>query len=84
VAQPIKNRKRSGDFSQGPKAVKKIRKMATPRIPDHLLQKKPFSGSEFTKNITEVKKNRLKNVDGPDSAKSSHELLNKNKVSQKK
>lgn len=57
----VKSRKRSGEFST---KSKKIRKTATPKIPDHLLNKKPFSGSsEFEKNINEIKKNRLKNVE---------------------
>lgn len=57
----IKSRKRSGEFQA---KTKKIRKTATPKIPDHLLNKKPFSGSsEFEKNINEIKKNRLKNVE---------------------
>lgn len=47
--------------------------MATPRIPAHLLQKKPFSGSEFSKNMSEMKKNKLKNVDAVDRVDSAEQ-----------
>ncbi|KAL0273353.1 UNVERIFIED_CONTAM: hypothetical protein PYX00_006042 [Menopon gallinae] len=57
----IKSRKRSGEFHH---KSKKNRKTATPKIPDHLIHRKPFSGSsEFRKNISEIKKNRMKSLE---------------------
>ncbi|KAK6637370.1 hypothetical protein RUM44_007786 [Polyplax serrata] len=59
----VKSRKRSGEYQH---KSKKIRKTATPKIPEHLLNKKPFPGSlEYRKTIKEIKKNKLKSA-GPD------------------
>lgn len=75
------SRKRSAEFTHKKKNAKIFRKMATPRIPAHLLQKKPFTGSEFTKNMSEMKKNKLKNVVEDECLEQTNHKKEQNSVS---
>ena len=45
----VVKRKRSGEYSH--KKAKKVRKTATPKIPLHLLHKKPFMNKEKRINV---------------------------------